>query len=99
MSKSPIDFLESGTFVMSPSLQVIMSRTIALHSRGGLGVWHGGMGLGKTTTALHLLNAIDNGHLAETSDQCKALYYQVGYGWGQGVLEFKRALKCLYEGA
>ena len=89
----------SDMFVITPFLKDIILRTEALHLRGGVGVWFGELGLGKTATARYLLNAIDNGHSPETSVQCKGLYYQVAYGLGRGIIEFKRGLKCLYEGA
>jgi len=99
MNETPKECAGPDTFVITPSLQDIISRTGALQMRGGVGVWFGEPGLGKTTAALHLSDAIDNRHPPKPSRQGKALYYQVGYGLGRGSIEFKRALKGLYEGA
>jgi DNA polymerase III delta prime subunit len=100
MSTSPMKHTASETFVVTPFLQDVISRTTELQSRGGVFVWHGEPGIGRTTAALHLLNIINGNNPPGGSSKCKAIYHQLSYmSKGVGILETKRGLKSLYEGA
>jgi len=87
------------TLVETDMMKEIMGSTIANQPGGGMSLWYGRAGIGKTTTARLLTQKINEGFKLNPMNRHAFLakYFQVGEiesGYGN---EQKQGLKCLYN--
>lgn len=72
-------------------------RTLAVHHLGGLCVWSGRAGMGKTTTAQHMVKLIEDAYNPENPRAFRVMHYQAG---SKNITksEAKHGIRSLYHG-
>jgi len=78
-------------------MQRTAKRTLAVHPLGGLAVWHGRERIGKTTTALWLVNKIEEAYDSDNPASFRARHYEVGEIPPWHGQEAKRGVRSLYH--
>jgi hypothetical protein len=105
MSTQPINFnlafpqRRSFKIVETSMMRVIMERTLSVHVLSALVVWYGLSRLGKTTTAILMVDKLAAIYDPNNPDAFRAVHYEVGGVEAYSGNEMKRGIKSLYNAA
>lgn len=72
-------------------------RMLAVHHLGGLCIWSGRAGMGKTTTAQHMVSLIEDAYDPDDPRAFRAMHYQAG-SKNPTKSEAKHGIRSLYYG-
>ena len=105
MTDQPINFTlafpQKRVFkiVETSMMRVILERTLSVHVLSALVVWYGRSRLGKTTTALLMVDKLAAIYDPNNPDAFRAVHYEVGEVEAYSGNEMKRGIKSLYNAA
>jgi hypothetical protein len=85
--------------VETSTMRTVMERTLAVHVLSALVVWYGRSRLGKTTTALLMVDKLAAIYDPNNPDAFRAVHYEVGGVEAHSGNEVKRGIKSLYNAA
>src|ERR1043165_1769079 len=88
----------STVIVETGMMKWAMKRTRDLHHLGNLCVWSGRAGMGKTTTAQHMVKLIDEAYSPYNPRAFKSVYYEVGSFKPSAKDQAKHGIRSLYYG-
>lgn len=87
--------------VVTPLMREVMSTTLLLAPAGGLACWTGPSRMGKTTTADHLADQVNEAYTPKNPDAFRARRFQVSGDASTARRQTrlpKRGIRALYEG-
>lgn len=87
----------SAPIVETGMMRWAIKRALAVHHLGGLCVWAGRAGMGKTTTMLHMVKLIEEAYDPESPRAFRAMHSEVGKNNDWSKHEAKRGIRSLYH--
>lgn len=97
---SIFDYLEPiKTVVLETGMiRWAIRRTLAVHHLGGLCMWSGRAGMGKTTAAQHMVKLIEEAYDPNNPRAFRTTHYEVGSFKNWSKHEVKHGIRSLYHG-
>lgn len=83
--------------VVTDMMVEMINRTLAVHVLSALVIWYGQSRVGKTTTARHMVDTINQQFDANDPDSFRAVYYEVGEILKGSGNEMKKGIRSLYQ--
>lgn len=90
--------LVTPVVVETGMMKSIIKRTCSLHHLGGLCVWSGRAGMGKTTTAEHMVELIEEAYTPDNPRAFRAIYYEASTFKPSSKDQAKHGIRSLYFG-
>jgi hypothetical protein len=83
--------------VVTSMMKEMINRTLCVHPLSALVVWYGQARIGKTTTAMHMVNRLNEVFDENNPDTFRAIYYEVGPVLKGSGNEVKKGIRSLYQ--
>src|SRR5256885_6222422 len=83
--------------VVTDMMREMINRTLAVHTLSALVLWYGQSRIGKTTTALHMVEEINKLFDEGNTETFRAVHYEVGRIRSGSGNEWKRAIRSFYQ--